>query len=60
MDLTVHFRASLPLPEARPGDYTLAVFRSRVAREGFIEEDGELWSPAGVLLAQCRQLALAR
>jgi acyl-CoA thioesterase len=60
VDLTIHFRAPLPRPGAAPDDYTLAVFRSRVALEGFIEEDGELWSPDGVLLAHSRQLALAR
>ncbi len=60
IDLTVHFRAGLPRPGARPGDHTLAVFRSRVSREGFLEEDGELWSADGTLLAQSRQLALAR
>ncbi|MDJ0849287.1 MAG: thioesterase family protein [Myxococcota bacterium] len=60
VDLTVHFRATLPRPEARPDEHTLAVFRSHVSREGFIEEDGELWSADGVLLAQSRQLALAR
>lgn len=60
VDLTVHFRATLPLPQAKPGDFTLAAFRSRVLREGFLEEDGELWSRDGVLLAQSRQLAMFR
>jgi acyl-CoA thioesterase len=60
VDLTVHFRASLPLAGAAADAFTLAVFRSRLAREGFLEEDGELWSADGVLLAQSRQLALAR
>lgn len=58
VDLTIHFRTRLPLPGARPGDYTLAFFNTRVAREGFLEEDGEIWSQGGVLLAQSRQLAL--
>jgi acyl-CoA thioesterase len=58
VDLTVHFRAALPLPDATPDEWTLAVFRSRYARDGFVEEDGELWSPSGRLLAQSRQLAV--
>lgn len=58
IDLTVHFRAPLPPPDAAPEDRLLAVFRSTTARQGFWEEDGELWSRDGVLLAQSRQLAL--
>lgn len=58
IDLTVHFRATLPLPGARPDDFTLAAFRTRVVREGFLEEDGELWSRDGTLIAQSRQLGL--
>ena len=57
VDLTIHFRSSLPLPGARPDDYVLADFRTNVVAEGFLEEDGEIWSPDGVLLAQSRQLA---
>jgi hypothetical protein len=33
-------------------------FRTRTAREGFLEEDGEIWSADGTLLAQSRQLAI--
>jgi acyl-CoA thioesterase len=58
VDLTGHFRAALPLPRAAPDDWLLAVFRSQVARDGFIEESGEIWSRDGVLVAQSRQLAL--
>lgn len=58
VDLTVHFRAALPLPDARGDDWTLAWFHSRYARDGFVEEDGELWSRSGRLLAQSRQLAV--
>jgi acyl-CoA thioesterase len=58
IDYTVHFRTPLPPPEAEPADAYLAVFSSGLARHGFVEEDGELWSPNGVLLAQSRQLAL--
>ena len=58
VDLTVHFRSTLPLAAARPDDWTLVTFRTRVVREGFLEEDGELWSRDGRLLAQSRQLAV--
>jgi acyl-CoA thioesterase len=57
VDLTIHFRAPYP-PDADPADYLLVVFRSRYAREGFVEEDGEIWTRGGRLLAQCRQLAV--
>lgn len=60
VDLTIHFREALPRPGALAEDFTLARFVTREGREGFIEEDGELWSADGVLLAQSRQLALAR
>jgi acyl-CoA thioesterase len=58
IDLTIHFRAPLPLAGAMPDDWLLAVFRSRLGRDGFVEEDGEIWSADGELLAQSRQLAL--
>jgi acyl-CoA thioesterase len=58
IDYTVHFRAPLPEPGALAEDAYLATFRSGLARGGFFEEDGELWSQDGSLLAQSRQLAL--
>lgn len=58
IDYTVHFRSPLPPPGASPEDAYLAVFSSGLARHGFFEEDGELWSADGALLAQSRQLAL--
>ncbi len=57
IDLSVHIRAG-PEHWGGPGDYALVVFRTRELRDGFLEEDGEIWSPRGVLLAQSRQLAL--
>jgi len=56
IDLTIHFRASLPEDDAGPW---LGLFRTRLATGGFMEEDAEIWSPDGVLLAHSRQLALA-
>jgi len=58
VSLTIHFRATLPRPGATPDDFHLAVFQSRLAAEGFVEEDGELWAPDGTLVAQSRQLAV--
>ena len=58
IDYTVHFRSPLPPPGATPDDPYLVSFRSNLGRHGFFEEDGELWSADGVLLAQSRQLAL--
>ena len=57
LDLTVHFRAPVP-PTARPDDFYLCVFRTQTAKNGFLEEDGEIWTRDGVLLAHSRQLAL--
>ena len=58
IDLTIHFRN--PEAAARVGadESVLAVFSSRTSADGFWEEDGELWSADGTLLAQSRQLAL--
>ena len=57
IDLTVHFRSSLPHPGLEVDDFVLAVFRTTVTADGFMEEDGEVWAPDGTLLAQSRQLA---
>ena len=58
IDLTIHFRAPVPPPDLAEDGFVFVLFRSRVASGGFVEEDGEIWSPSGVLLAQSRQLAL--
>jgi acyl-CoA thioesterase len=54
IDLTVHFRAPLPIDDG----LLLGRFRTSLVRDGFFEEDGELWAPDGTLVAQSRQLAL--
>ncbi len=58
LDLTIHFREPLPPPGCGPDEWYLSAFRSGLARDGFFDEDGELWSADGRLLAQSRQLAL--
>ncbi len=55
VDLTIHFRDPAP---GRP-EWTFARFRTRHASGGYLEEDGELWSRDGRLLALSRQLAVA-
>jgi acyl-CoA thioesterase len=60
LDLTIHIRRPLPPAGMDPGDYVLCRFTSRLAVGGVWEEDGALWTPAGELIAQSRQLALAR
>ena len=58
VDLTIHWRSPA---SAFPADgWVLGAFRSRRLAGGAFEEDGELWSRDGVLLAQSRQLALLR
>jgi acyl-CoA thioesterase len=59
VDLTVHFRASLPRPsDADPAELCLARMSTRVIHEGFFEEDGVIWARDGTVLAQSRQLAI--
>lgn len=54
VDLTIHFRD--PPPETV--DWSFVRFTSRHAAGGYVEEDGEVWSSDGRLLAQSRQLAV--
>jgi acyl-CoA thioesterase len=54
VDLTLHFRVPLPLPDG----LLLGRFTNRLVRDGFFDEDGELWTPDGTLVAQSRQLGL--
>lgn len=55
VDLTVHLRH----PVVDPGAWSLVVFRTQISARGYLEEDGEVWSEDGRLLAQSRQLAVA-
>lgn len=60
VEVSVYFRRRTPLPNAAPSDYVLLKVESTMADDGVAEEDGEIWSPDGLLLAQSRQLALLR
>jgi acyl-CoA thioesterase len=54
IDLTVHFRQQ-PLGE---DPWLFVRFQTRLAAEGFLEEDGQIWDRRGRLLAHSRQLAV--
>ena len=56
IDLTVHIRSEIPV--LAPDEWVLVSFESKVARGGFLEEDGLIWTRDGRLLAQSRQSAL--
>ena len=56
--LTVHVLAPEVLPTLAEDDFVLVFFRTRAVRGGYLEEDGEIWSPDGELLAQARQLGV--
>ena len=58
IDLTIHFRA--PPPDGRGTRGCSGLHVAASAAGGVVEEDGELWSEDGVLLAQSRQLAMMR
>ena len=60
IDLTVHFRDPAAAPRRRRRPTRCWRLPLGLAAGGFFEEDGELWSPDGVLLAHSRQLALLR
>jgi acyl-CoA thioesterase len=60
LDLTVHIRRALPPAGMAAEDFVLGRFASRLSVAGVWEEDGELWTPGGELIAQSRQLALIR
>lgn len=52
LEMTTHIRA-------RPADGPVRVrFESRHLRDGYFEEDGEIWDSTGLLVAQSRQIAL--
>ena len=58
VDLTVHFRNPEAWAAIGSDEHCLAVFRTRLKDGAFLEEDGEIWSPDGRLLALSRQLAI--
>ena len=58
IDLTVHLRSVEAMARLRADDWVAVRFRSTVAAEGYLEEDGHIWAPDGTLIAHSRQLAI--
>lgn len=57
LELTIHFRARIP---EDAGAQVLARFEAKASIDGLFDEQGEVWTSDGLLLAQSRQLALLR
>ncbi|HKU42899.1 MAG TPA: thioesterase family protein [Polyangiales bacterium] len=60
VEASVYFRRQLPFDGFEATDHVLLHARSRMAHDGFIEEDAAVWTQRGELLVQSRQLALLR
>jgi acyl-CoA thioesterase len=60
VDLTVHIRASLPLVDPPEDDRVYAECNTHHVADGFADDDCQIWSADGRLLAQSRQLAITR
>lgn len=58
VDHSVHFLTSVPLESIKINDFLLVEFTTHVAQEGYLIENGNIWSANGVLIAQSRQLAI--
>jgi acyl-CoA thioesterase len=58
VEASVFFRAPHATSIVPAGEHVIIRVETRSASDGFAEEDSEIWSQAGVLLAQSRQLAL--
>ncbi len=58
LDHSVHFLTSVPLDSIKIDDFLLVEFTTHVAQEGYLLENGKIWSANGVLIAQSRQLAI--
>ena len=58
VDLTVHLLNPESLAALPPDAFALVDFRTRAVQGGYLEEDGEIWSEDGALLAQARQVGV--
>ncbi len=57
IDLTIHFRAELPLADSQPDDFVLVELETQALAHGYLDESCRIWSKDGKLLAQTVQHA---
>jgi acyl-CoA thioesterase len=55
-DITTHFRAALPRADVGPTSAVFVDLRTSGSIGGFVDEDVDIWSESGDLLAQSRQM----
>ena len=58
VDLTSHIIAPDAIAALAASDFVLVRFETRIVRGGYLEEDGDIWSPTGQLLARARQIGV--
>jgi acyl-CoA thioesterase len=58
IDLTIHFMTSMPMASIAIDDFLLVEFSTEIAQEGYLIENGKIWSHDGVLIVVSRQLAI--
>jgi acyl-CoA thioesterase len=58
MELTIHFRDAERLAALPDDAWFACTFRSELAQQGFMGEDGLIWAADGRLVAASRQLAV--
>ena len=56
VDITTHFRSPLPRNDVGPTSAAFVDLRTAGSIGGFVDEDVDIWSASGVLLAQSRQM----
>jgi acyl-coenzyme A thioesterase PaaI-like protein len=55
VDITAHVRTPMPHAGLAPGTALFVQLTTRESRNGFVDEDCEIWSPGGILLFESRQ-----
>lgn len=58
IDFSVHVLAPDLIAELARDDFVFVRFTTQTVRRGYLEEDGEIFSPAGRILAKARQSAV--